>query len=213
MYCNVFSLYLVQIHDTLHNFGRQSNDIYTSSLVPSHTSIVVTKTGTTPLNTPPIAPPINTSCQPTPTPVMDDVHYICPRPPPPPIKCCPSSTAHSSNCVPCPQPSLISDVPINGDSNAHNKRSVPVLPILLAITMMVTIFILTLALVLFVRYRKKGAELSGRPLFNVRRHYSRNPRKRLDVLLNSTGEKKKGFSRVRTFDSESDEEFTVFQKT
>lgn len=96
------------------------------------------------------------------------------------------------------------------DSVVESDDTFPVLATVTVLVIMFTIIFLLLALVLFVRYRKRSNG-HHQTTFKVQRHYSRNPKKKLDVLLHS--DKKNGFSRVRTFDSESDEEFTVFQKT
>jgi hypothetical protein len=81
--------------------------------------------------------------------------------------------------------------------------------------MAVLIGLLLLVMILLVAIRcYKRSPSPKRPVFNVRRFYSRNPTiKRLNGSGLLTGSDRKGFTQIRTYDSETDEEITVFQKT
>ena len=154
------------------------------------------------------------SCQPSP---LEEDTYLCPRPPPPPISLNTVTGGTASQYIPSV---VLSDFPLPTQSSDEShgvirgtKSSISVFPVAVLVIIMLIILSLILLLVGFVAIRKKRSGLN-RPLFNVRRHYSRHPKKRMDVLLHSSGSGgKKGFTQLKTFDSESEEEFTVFQKT
>ncbi|XP_003388865.3 PREDICTED: peptidyl-glycine alpha-amidating monooxygenase-like [Amphimedon queenslandica] len=157
------------------------------------------------------------SCVPSSSPLEEDT-YLCPRPPPPPISLNTTATGGTASqytpSVVLSDPSLPSQTSDQTQSTSGStKSSISVLPVAILVIIMLMILSLILLLVGFVAIRKKRSSLN-RPLFKVRRHYSRHPKKRMDVLLQATGSGgKKGFTQLKTFDSESEEEFTVFQKT
>ena len=156
------------------------------------------------------------SCQPSPSPLEEET-YLCPRPPPPPISLNTVTNGTGSQHTPSlalSDPSLPSQTSHQTqDTLGNTKNSISVFPVAILVIIMLVILSLIILLVGFVAIRKRRSGLN-RPLFKVRRHYSRHPKKKMDVLLQATGSVgKKGFTQLKTFDSESEEEFTVFQKT
>lgn len=121
----------------------------------------------------------------------------CPRPPPP-------VTTIAIGATPC-RSCTDKGSEATETTSSRQEMSLPVMGFVIVLVLTVILLALVTGLVLFVRYRKRS---SHRPMFNVRRFYSRDPKKKLEGLLG-----KKGFTKVSTYDSETDEEITVFQKT
>ena len=67
-----------------------------------------------------------------------------------------------------------------------------------------------LVLVIVVCLCSRHSKLHPKKRYLVRRHYTVDPKKKLQSLLNPA---RKGFTPISTVDSDSDIEFTVFQKT
>lgn len=155
-----------------------------------------------------------------PTSKIEEDKYTCPTPPPPPH----SISFSMSNTIVrqlVTSSELVTSSPlfeiISEPSSLPGSNTLPIFPVAIFIVILVSLFILLVVISVFVvfkYYKNHTRRISNsRPIFKVRRHYSRNPSKKLNALLKPTN---KGFTQVRTYDSESDdddEEFTVFQKT
>ena len=137
--------------------------------------------------------------------------YTCPTPPPPPhsISFSVSNSIVHQSVASSP---FYEVIPVSSPSTSVFN----ILPVVVFVVMLVSLFIMLVPItvfVVFMYYKNRTRRISNsRPIFKVRRHYSRNPSKKLNALLKPTN---KGFTQVRTYDSQSDddEEVTVFQKT
>ena len=154
-----------------------------------------------------IIPTISQAPPTIPTSKIEEDMYTCPTPPPPPHSI--SFSVSNSILQSVTSSPFFEIIPVSSSISGSNILLVGVF-----IVTLVSLFILLVVISVFLlfKYYKNTRRISNsRPIFKVRRHYSRNPSKKLNALLKPA---KKGFTQVRTYDSESDdEEFTVFQKT
>ena len=190
-----------------HNFNPSSSNSSQSSVSCKDCSTTSSSVISSIMSTIGQAPPT------MPTSKIEEDKYTCPTPPPPPH----SISFSMSNTI---VRQLVTSSPlfeiISVPSSLPGSNTLPVFPVAIFIVILVSLFILLVVISVFVvfkYYKNHTRRISNsRPIFKVRRHYSRNPSKKLNALLKPTN---KGFTQVRTYDSESDddEEFTVFQKT